>query len=570
VRRMILIIAGLLCALQGTALLAADAPELNLATILAGGQDRPAGAPMPPDGPAGLLASIAGIDTFPVGCAAPILIAASHETTPAESLRQSLALLTAPPLPADAPLFVTRDGRFALRYAAGSSPRDRDVKPETVARVAEALVAARSYVSATLGYPDPSPAPAQIAVYLLRLGHGLEGYVVPARTADGGRTAPAFIVLDSGIASDRIVPAALHQVAHLALLHAADPEPWWQEATASYLTLMGAGDMEDQRAALAARLGSPARGLGADDLTLMQGSLLWPLFLAERAGDPDVVRRVWFAMSGGIADPVQAADTVLGRESGLPAGTAFRELALWSLFTGDRDDGAHFSAARAMPPAAMEVVGPALPLQVGPIDPVEPLGSLAFRLPAEPARGSLALELQARGGRPAADLLVFYQSEGGRPVLVPVDLTQGTARLDLPWGQAREAWIVLRNEARTSDAGATTFEMHGALDASAPYDLASLTADPIGHTVVLSWTTAAEKGLVGWNLYRSEQPSGPFIRLNGVAVPAYGDSDSDTGYLYVDDRARPNRRYYYLVEGINSLGLFERSHVASTRTLPER
>jgi len=55
-----------------------------------------------------------------------------------------------------------------------------------------------------------------------------------------------------------------------------------------------------------------------------------------------------------------------------------------------------------------------------------------------------------------------------------------------------------------------------------------------------------------------------------VALPAYGDSDSDTGYLYVDDKARPNRRYYYLVEGINSLGLFERSHVASARTLPER
>jgi hypothetical protein len=525
---------------------------------------------MPQDGPAALLATMAGADTFPVGCAAPILIAATRETSPPDSLRQVLALLTAPPLPADAPLFVTRDGRFALRYAAGSSPRDRDVKPETVARVAEALVAARSYVGATLGYPDPSPAPGQVAVYLLRLGHGLEGYAVPARALEGGRTAAAFIVLDSGIASERIMPAALHQVAHLALFHAAEADAWWQEATASYLTLMGAGDMDDQSAALAARLKSPARGLAADDLTLMQGSLLWPLFLAERAGDPDVVRRVWASMSGGGVDPVQAADLVLGRESGLPAGAAFRELALWSLFTGDRDDGAHFSAARAMPEAAMETVGPALPVQVGRIEPVEPLGSLAFRLPAEPSRGSLALEIQAQGGRPAADLLVFYQSEGGRPVLVPIDLTQGTARLDVPWGQAREAWIVLRNEARTADAGATTFDLRGDLDATAPYDLASLTAEPVGRTVVLSWTTAAEKGLVGWNLYRGEQPSGPFTRLNGVAVPAYGDSTSDTGYLYVDDRARPNRRYYYLVEGINSLGLVERSHVTSARTLPER
>jgi hypothetical protein len=223
-----------------------------------------------------------------------------------------------------------------------------------------------------------------------------------------------------------------------------------------------------------------------------------------------------------------------------------------------------------MPMGAMETVGPALPVQVERLDPVEPLGSLAFRLPAEPARGSLALEVQGHGGRPAADLLVFYQSEGGRPVLVPVDLTQGTARLEVPWGQAREAWIVLRNEARTADGGATSFALRGALNTSAPFDLASLTAEPVGRTVVLSWTTAAEKGLVGWNVYRSEQPSGPFTRLNGVAVPAYGDSDSDTGYLYMDDKARPGRRYYYLVEGINSLGLVERSHVTSARTLPER
>jgi hypothetical protein len=570
-RRMIPIIIGLLCALSGASLHAAETSPLTLSAILAGAQERPAGAAMPLEGPAALLASMAGTDAFPVGCATPILIAAAHESAPAEALRQALALLTAPPLPADAPMFVTRDGRFALRYATpGSQPRDREVKPEIVARVAEALVAARSYVSATLGYADPSPAPAQVAVYLVRLGHGLEGYIVPARILDEGRTAPAFIVLDAGIPSDRIMPATLHQVAHLSLLRWADPEAWWQEATASFLTLAGAGDLEDQRAALGARLGSQSRGLLSDDLLLMQGALLWPLFLSERSGDPDVVRRVWTAMSGGIADPVQAADSVLTRESGMTAGAAFRELALWSLFTGDRDDGAHFSAARAMPAAAMETVGPSLPLQVGRIDPVEPLGSLAFRLPAERSRGSLDLEVQAHGGRPAADVLVFYQSEGGRPVLVPVDLTQGTARLSLPWGQAREAWIVLRNEARTADGGATTFDLHGALDSSAPFDLASLTAEPVGRTVVLSWTTASEKGLVGWNVFRSEEPSGPFTRLNGVAVPAYGDSDSDTGYLYVDDKARPGRRYYYLVEGINSLGLVERSHVASGRTLPER
>src|SRR5262245_25985035 len=266
VRRMMVIIAGLLCVLSGTALFAADATDLNLSTIVALAQERQAGLATAPDGPAGVLAALAGTETLPVGCATPIVTAGVREPASSEALGQALASLLTPPLSAESPVFVTRDGRFALHYpAAGAQGRDREITSQAVARVAEALVAARSYVSATLGFTDPAPAEARVAVYLVRLGHGVEGFVVPTRAQDGGRTAPAFVVLDAALASDRIMPATLHQVAHLALMRTADTEIWWQEATASYVTLVGSGDLDAERQALGARLKSPGRGLMSDD-----------------------------------------------------------------------------------------------------------------------------------------------------------------------------------------------------------------------------------------------------------------------------------------------------------------
>jgi hypothetical protein len=55
------------------------------------------------------------------------------------------------------------------------------------------------------------------------------------------------------------------------------------------------------------------------------------------------------------------------------------------------------------------------------------------------------------------------------------------------------------------------------------------------------------------------------VRLNGVAIPAYGDGGADVGYLFADDAVRAGRRYYYQVEGLTAIGLAERSHTASAR-----
>lgn len=546
----------------------AEAPDISLAEIRSGAAERHLPSGTASEGPASVLAAAAGAASFPSPCASPILLAWSADPEPPELLRQTGALLSTFPLGPDSRVLATRDGRFSLHYAAPDSVRGPEPGPEMVARFAEALVAARSYVAGLLGYADPAPGSDRTPVYLARLGEGLEGYVVPGPS---GSRAGAFLVLDALLPTDRVMPAVLHQVAHLSLLsYGATSSPWWHEATASYLTLSGTGDLEAQRDALLARLSAPGQPLADDHLRTMQGSLLWPLFLAERAGDPAVVRQIWTAANEEGMSPLEAADAVLRRRTGLTLDSAFREACLWDLFTGSRDDGSHFTSGRALPEAPLATLGPELPLQAGPVEPVGPLGSIAFRVPGDRQPGSLRLRVSAQGGRPAADLLVFGGAEETRPVLVPVDLADGSGEVAVPWAGVREAWLVLRNQDSVAVSGPSRFDLDASLDPYAPYDLASFTAEALGRSVVLQWTTAAEHGLVGWNVYRAESPSGPFARLNGVAQPAYGDGQQDTGYLYVDEEVSPGRRYYYVVEGLTTAGLTERSHPASARVRPAR
>jgi hypothetical protein len=544
--------------LLASAAIAADAPVDVRLTALPGAEAHPLPAAVP-DGPGAALAVAAGVETFPVACATPVLMFA-EQAPPGSPLRQ-LLLDTAPvPDATDDRALLTRDGRFVVHVPAPAVGRASAAGPEYVARVVEALVASRAYLAGTLGFPDPVPGPDRLPVILTALGHGLEGYVAPARP--GTKGGPA-IVLDATLPADRIMAAVLHQMAHLSLPPASLTGIGWGESVASYLTLAGTGDIEAERDALRAWLEEPARGFDDDRLLRMQGGLVWPLFLAERTGDPDVVRQIAAEIARGESDPETAADLVLKRGWGFSREAALREMAIWNLRTGGRADRQHYAAAPSMPEAALVGLDPALPLSLDPVEPVAPGGSVAFRLPSDGGRGSLVVSIRADGGRPGADLLAFYAGDD-RPALVPVDLASGSGSAALPWGEAREAWIVLRNGAGGTG-GATRFDVDLSRDPRAPFDLASFTVTPQPRSVALEWVTASESGLVGWNVLRSESPDGPFARLNGVAVPAWGDGGADTGYVFLDDGARPGRRYYYLLEGLTAAGLVQRSHVASAR-----
>lgn len=84
----------------------------------------------------------------------------------------------------------------------------------------------------------------------------------------------------------------------------------------------------------------------------------------------------------------------------------------------------------------------------------------------------------------------------------------------------------------------------------------------------LTWKVTDEKGVFGYIVYRSEQRSGPFLRIsreivrkNDVPV-----SDATAGrYRFEDKDVEPGRSYHYFIDVISVHGLKQRLTGVQTR-----
>ncbi len=85
-------------------------------------------------------------------------------------------------------------------------------------------------------------------------------------------------------------------------------------------------------------------------------------------------------------------------------------------------------------------------------------------------------------------------------------------------------------------------------------NLSELSAEPYFGSVVISWSTEYEKGLSGFNIYRSTSKHGPFDDkpVNDTLIPATGDET--TGQTYsIDDTGLLNAiKYFYKIESVDS------------------
>ena len=107
--------------------LAAEPADLSLSGIA----DEGAGRRLPrhaiDEGPAGALAVAAGVDSFPVPCATPLLQPPADRTArpgrpAAGAWQQARAFLSSPPQISGAQRVTTADGSFAIHFAARGRP----------------------------------------------------------------------------------------------------------------------------------------------------------------------------------------------------------------------------------------------------------------------------------------------------------------------------------------------------------------------------------------------------------------------------------------------------------------
>ena len=72
--------------------------------------------------------------------------------------------------------------------------------------------------------------------------------------------------------------------------------------------------------------------------------------------------------------------------------------------------------------------------------------------------------------------------------------------------------------------------------------------------IVIKWKTASEVDTAGFNIFRSENPAGPFRRVNQQLIPASGDPLVGGDYSYIDETVDAGRLYYYRLEDVDLAG----------------
>jgi hypothetical protein len=536
----------------------------------------PLNAPRRGDGAGRALDALLAGRALPTSCASPLLmdLYRRREPLPATA-HESLRLLMARPNLLHEEVYQTRDGRFLIHYtldpgspdAIEAADSDLNGVPDQVDRVEAALERAVEVLSAGLSWPLPAPGTRSDSydLYLASLGSVRGGLTVPDReiTATPQDDASSHILVDSRIDPDRVGSVVIHQFAHASLLALSARAPaWWNEGTAGWMEAVVTGDPSLQRDALSRRLDRLDRSLMSDSLLLSLGDSLWVAYLADRREEgAEDVRQIWIEQSLRSSESFPLLlDEILRRNGGDGLSGGLRDFSRWALFTGSRDDGEHFRKGTLLPPLTPRGAYQTFPADSGGAESVEPLGAAVYRLAGDGSHGGIRIKFDAAEAPSMlqVDLVITPVTGSRRPYLVELRPgATGAFEVGVPWRDVAETMMIVRNPA--SGGAAARFHFSAFPDPLFPYDLSSFAAASAGGGITLQWSTDHEEDLLGWNVYRSAGPGGPFLRINPVTLPSGGDSEEETNYIYQDTSAAAGRRYYYRLEGITLQGLPERS-----------
>ncbi len=75
--------------------------------------------------------------------------------------------------------------------------------------------------------------------------------------------------------------------------------------------------------------------------------------------------------------------------------------------------------------------------------------------------------------------------------------------------------------------------------------------------VVLSWITESEIENAGFNIFRSEDKQGPFVKTNASLIQGAGTTSDRSTYQWIDTTAKTGVEYYYRIEDMSFDGISE-------------
>ena len=88
--------------------------------------------------------------------------------------------------------------------------------------------------------------------------------------------------------------------------------------------------------------------------------------------------------------------------------------------------------------------------------------------------------------------------------------------------------------------------------------LISLDATPKDRSVLVSWESASEINILGFNLYQADSLDGPWTLLNDQPIPSVVPGAVEGAvYSYLDSSVEPGRTYYYRLDAIDFNGVPE-------------
>jgi len=536
---------------------------------------RPRGA-FPELGRGQALRAILDDHAYPGTCATPLVLSlqrARSELSPgAADLLERLG--PSEPVAMSAHKTSSLPGAFEILYTAGggaagamsAEDSDLDGVPDEAFRLGTRLQEAREAVLTAFDASSmPQAWPASLEpvhrVIVTSLPGGPAGYVWPE---SGG----AVLVLDrdavAGAAGDIVLR---HQIAHVfQLALTSDEEPWWYEAHAVWAADPGGLDAGRYRGAVASYLAGSSRGLGTTRLGDVEGTFLWPQYLAAAVG-PATLGSAWEEMSVVPGDNTSSAfDSALTLSLGSSLASAVRAFRIWNVFLGEMDDGNHYRFAGDLNSAIDSYVGAYPAYWQGP-GAVAPLGSATAQLSVNSLPGGWMLEFSGDiGSRWDVTLVTIPARLGERPGSATIAVDEGKGSAAVPWRGLGAVIVVVQNLGGER-ADPSRFSLSARHDPQIPFDLMSFAPEAVDGGVALRWYTEKETDLMGWRVYRSLDPLTGFAPIQSLLIPAAGGPDM-MSYIFLDSTVKPGRKYYYFLEGVTTHGFTEPTHPVSVR-VPE-